>query len=310
MPTPVILRIQQQGYIRANGYQATQWAVTVPIVDPTGTPPRATDPTSLAPLFVVDTAGPQEVLRRVATLRDYQELARAELRYFDVRTLGVPGRAWFDNVTLGDTLRLIGQPPHWVQGQAPYTDWDFTVEDRSYRANGSSPGVTVGRHLTLPGYTFRAEDVGRWVDLRGFSNSAYNGLTQVVSIQGNVAIVDKVFTTNEYGSTWGFPWVGVAAAPVSGQEPRYFPVRASDLAWAIVRSGSTICSAGNGGATMRAVPPGQTLVRSVRFTALCPSLDAGADLFAATRAELARLHDEVTRNEVEFSPLVTVTEGL
>jgi len=230
MPTSVTLRIQQQGYVRSNGYQATQWAVTVPIVDPAGAPPRATDPSSFAPMFVIDTAGPREVLRRVATLRDYQELTRAEPRYFDVRTLGAAGRAWFDNVNLGDTLRLIGQPPHWVQDQAPYTDWDFIVEDVSYRVNGGVPSVAVGKSLTLAGYTFRDEDVGRWVELRGFASPSYNGLVQIVSIQGNVAIVDKTYTTNETGTTWGFPWIGVAAAPVVGLEPRYFPVRASDLA--------------------------------------------------------------------------------
>jgi len=308
MPTSVTLRIQQQGYVRSNGYQATQWAVTVPIVDPAGAPPRATDPSSFAPMFVIDTAGPREVLRRVATLRDYQELTRAELRYFDVRTLGAAGRAWFDNVNLGDTLRLIGQPPHWVQDQAPYTDWDFIVEDVSYRVNGGVPSVAVGKSLTLAGYTFRDEDVGRWVELRGFASPSYNGLVQIVSIQGNVAIVDKTYTTNETGTTWGFPWIGVAAAPVAGLEPRYFPVRASDLAWALVRGGSTICSASNGGDTRRAVPQGQTLVRSVRFTELAPSLSAGVDLFTSTRAELARLHDEATSNAIEFSPLAIVTE--
>lgn len=305
MTTPVTLRIQQQGIVRSNGYQATQWAVTVPIADPEGSTPRATDPSSLAALFVVDGSGPRELLRRVASLRDFEALPRAELRYLDVKTQGSAGRAFFDNVNLGDTLRFIGQPLHWIQPQSPYTDWDFVIDDVSYRVSGGVPSVTVGKNLILTGYTFTPEDVGRWVELRGFASSSYNGLAQIVSIRGNVAVVDKSFNTNESGSTWRFPWFRVSDAS-GGAEPRYFPTRADDLAWALVREGSTICAAGNGAATRRATGG---LVRSVRFTELAPSLDAGADLFAATRAGLARLHAEATRSDAEFATLATVTEG-
>ena len=301
-----VLRIQQQGIVRATGYQATQWAVTIPVADPEGSTPRATDPLSLAPLFVVDPTGPREVLRRVATLRDFEALPRSELEYFDVKTLGAAGRAWFDNLQLGDTLRFIGQPPHWVQLQAPYTDWDFVIDDVHYRVSGDTPSVTVGKNLILAGYTFTHEDVGRWVELRGFSSTGYNGLAQIVSIRGNVAVVDKSFTTNESGSTWGFPWFHVAPGDGSA-EPRYFPTRADDLAWALRRDGSTICSAVNGGATRRSVASG--LVRSVRFTELAPSLDAAADLFAAIRVGVARLHAETQRSSDEFAALTTVTEG-
>lgn len=309
MPTPVTLRIQQLGAVRATGYQATQWAVTVPVVDPPGDVPRATTPSSFAPLFVVDVAGPREFLRRVATLRDFAELARAELSYFEVKTLGGAGRAFFDNVQVGDTLRFIGEPAHWIQPQAPYTDWDFVVDDVTYRVSGGVPVATVGKTLALTGYRFTPDDVGRWVELRGFSSSAYNGLCQIVSIEGGLAVVDKNFTTNESGTTWGFPWVRVASDTGAGREPRYFPTRAGDLAWAVVRGGVTLCAAGNGGATGRLVPQGAALVRAARFTELAPTLEAGDDLFAATRAGLARLHAEAARDAASFSVLTTVTEG-
>lgn len=305
MPTPVTLRIQQQGYVRANGYAAVQWAVTEPIVDPPGDTPRATDPSSYAALFVVDRAGPREILARVATLRDYAEVPVAELEWFDVRTPGTPGRQWFQYLRVGDTLRVEGAP-HWVQNQTPYTTLDFEVDAISFRTSGTAPATIVGSQLTLPGYVFTPEDVGRWVELTGFTTSAYNGMTQIVSYLGNVATVDKSFGTNETGSTWRFPWAHVRSN-FTGLEKRYFPTREVNLGWQLMRDGSTIVTGTSGGASCRL--GGAPRVRSVRFTTLAPSLDAGTDVFAATRAELARLHAEATRSAESFGPLVTVTEG-
>ena len=52
------------------------------------------------PLFVVDTTGPVERLRRVASLPDFQALPRSELSVFDMRAAN--GGDWFDNVRAGD----------------------------------------------------------------------------------------------------------------------------------------------------------------------------------------------------------------
>lgn len=307
MTTPITLRIQQQGIVRSNGYQATQWAVTVPVVVAPEVTPRATDPLSYAPLFVVDTTGPREVLRRVATLKDFVALPQAELSYFEVRSLGVPGSEFFSYARAGDTLRITTQLPHWIQTQEPYADWDFIIEEVLYRATGVVPSVAVGHYLTLTGYTLTPDDVGRWLELRGFTSPSYNGMCQILGVEGDVAVVDKSFTTNETGNTWRFPWVRVAAYPTSGREPRYFPTRETNLAWSLVRSGSSVASADGGGVTSRGadVP---TLVRSVRYTELAPSLGAAADLLSATRANLARLSAEALRSGVEFETLTTVTE--
>lgn len=305
MTTPITLRIRQEGYVRANGYQAAQWAVTVPVEDPPGSTPLATDPLSYKELFVVDQTGPRDVLRRIATLQDYVALSVAELSWFDIRTPGAAGKAWFDSFNIGDTLRVSGAP-HWIQSQAPYTTYDFVVDHAEYRASGSAPVTAVGKQLTLPGYTFTPEDVGRWVELTGFTTTAYNGMTQIVSYDGSVAVVDKTFGTNETGSAWRFPWFHVQTT-FSGQEPRYFPSREENLAWALVRSSSVVCFADSGLATRRSLS--LPLVRSVRFTELAPTLGAATDLFEYTAASMARLQAEGARADTEFNTIITRTVG-
>lgn len=302
----VILRVQQQGYVRSTGYQATQWAVTVPVSVPTGSTAVATDPLSYAPLFVVDTSGETEVLRRVATLRDFAELPQLELTYFDVRTPNA--QAWFDNVQAGDTLRIMNGPAHWIQAQAPYTDHDFTVQGVFIRATGSAPQALTGRQLLLPGYTFTPDDVGRWVRLSGFTTSGYNGLTQIVSYLGNVAIVTKSFASPEVGGAWQFEYVTVRPNPLGpGYEPRYFPTRATNLPWSLYRGASLLASGAGGGASMRERK--DPLVRSVRFTHLAATLDEATALFEYVAAELDRLQANATRNNTAFTTLLTLTEG-
>lgn len=292
--------------MRSTGFQATQWAVQVPVSVPPGSPAVATDPLSYAPLFVIDTSGPIDVLRRVATLRDYASVPQAELTYFDVRTPNAEG--WFDNVTAGDTLRITNGPPHWLQAQAPYTDHDFTVQGVYIRATGSAPQVLTGRQLILPGYAFTPEDVGRWVRLAGFTTTGYNGLTQIVSYLGGVATVTKTFAGPETGGTWQFDYVSVRPNPLGpGYEPRYFPTRMHDLPWSLRRGGSPLASGTGGGVTMRERQ--DALVRSVRFTYLAPTLDAAENSFTYVAAEMARLQAEAARNDTAFTALITRTEG-
>lgn len=292
--------------MRTTGFQATQWAVQTPVAVPPGSPALATDPLSYAPLFVLDTSGPIDVLRRVATLRDYETLPQVELRYFDVKTPNA--QAWFDNVAEGDTLRITNGPPHWVQAQAPYTDHDFIVEGVYIRATGSAPQVVLGRQIVLPGYAFTPDDVGRWVRLAGFTTTGYNGLVQIVSYLGNVATVNRTFATSETGGSWQFPYVSVHPNPLgAGHEPRYFPTRATNLPWALYRAGSPLASGTGGGVTMR--ERRDTLVRSVRFTYLAPTLDAATNSFDYVAAELTRLQADAVRNNTAFTSLITRTEG-
>ena len=52
-----------------------------------------------------------------------------------------------------------------------------------------------------------------------------------------------------------------------------------------------------------------TLVRSVRFTYLAPTLDAATGSFEYVAAGLDRLQAEAARNNTAFTPLLTRTEG-
>lgn len=278
----------------------------MPVADPSGTPAVATDPGSYAPLYVIDTSGELETLRRIATLQDYQALPRSELRYFDVRTIGAAGLSWFTDLQLGDTLRISGQPAHWVQDQTPYTNWDFIIEGVAYRVSGDTPSVNIGKTLTLPGYTFTPDDIGRWVELRGFADSSYNGLTQILSYTGNVATVDKNFTTNASGTQWRFPWVWVQEV-FSGQEPRFFPTRMKNLAWARIRDGLTVASGTGGGATCRETAG--NLIRSIRHTELAPTLDEGLAILDFAYAGVQRLQREAIASGDTFQPLITRTVG-
>lgn len=302
MSVPVTIRIRQQGYIRSVGYQATEWAVTVPVSDPPSDPPIATDPLSYAPLFVVRNVGGFDSLERVATLRDLAALPQSELKYFDVR--GANGDAFFLGLLLGDTLRITTSLPYWLQDQAPYTDQDFIVAQVANRVQGTSASCFAGSLLQLPGYTFTNDDVGRWVLLNGFSNSANNGYAQILGYAGLTARVNKTFT-NDTGGAWAFPWVR-AQDSFPGLEPRYFPTRERALAWELRRGGSLVVS-GDGGATMREVE--QLLVRSVRNTTVAPTLDAAHNLFDVVRHEIADLQRDATRNNTAFTILITTTVG-
>jgi hypothetical protein len=302
MSIPVTIRIRQQGYVRITGYQATQWAVTVPVSDPPSDPPIATDPLSYAQLFVVRNVGGFDSFERIATLSDFATLPVSELKYFDVR--GAGGDSFFLGALPGDTLRITTSLPHWLQNQAPYTDQDFIIAQIANRVQGTAASCFTGSQLQLPGYTFTNDDIGRWVLLSGFANPANNGYAQILGYTGSTARVNKTFT-NDTGGTWAFPWVRVQES-FAGLEPRYFPTRERGLSWELRRGGALI-AAGGGGATMREIEA--PLVRSVRNTTISPTLDAALDLFNVVRHEIANLQRAATRNNTAFTVLITTTVG-
>lgn len=309
MATPVTLRVQQQGYLRAAGYQATQWSVTEPIAVPPGSPPVATDPSSFDALFVVDTTGPIELLRRVAKLTDFVALQRSDLRLFEPK--GIVGASLLSLAVAGDTLLVQSAPSYWFQTQAPYTTTEFLVDTVLTRASGSAPALAAGRQLTLPGYTFSDDDIGRWVLLSGFTTGGYNGYTQIVSYVGNVATINKTVVDPETGGAWAFRILRINPNVGSGLEPKYFPTRETNLGWSLHRGSPSIVSPladdTSGGVTVRTTPG--ALVRTVRFTALCSTLEDATALFGYVRASLAALQDAASVSSEDFTTLVTITEG-
>ena len=302
----MILRVQQAGYVRSTGYQATEWAVTVPIAVPDGSPPLATSPASYAPLFVVDTSGPREVLRRVATLQDYAQFDRAELDAFEATTAG-SGATLFDNARAGDTLRITPLPEHWLQEQAPYDTQDFLVSSVEVTESGSAPQAMPGNKVNFPGRVFAPADVGRWVKLLGFTTQAYNGWSQVVSYEGSVATVSRSVTTSETGGSWNFYCVKIDPQLSSGVEPRYFPTKMVNLGWELRRAGSFLTGGDSGGATRRDTP--DPVVRSVRWTELAPTAQSARAVFAACAAQLAALQASASAVGTELTTLLTLTEG-
>lgn len=273
---------------------------------PPGSTPIATDPSSFAPLFVLDTAGQIDVLRRVATLKDYAELAHLELEYIDVKTADPAVAAiLFNNSRAGDVLR-IASPPHWLQEQAPYDTGDFTLAGIPSRVFGTAPQVYTGREISLPGYVFADDDIGRWVNISGFSTSGNNGLVQILSVMGLIATTTKTFSAPQTGAAWSFPWAQINTYSGPSTEPKFFPTRTTGLAWELRRSGSPL-TAGVGGVTRRHAD--DPLVRSQRMTFLAPTLDSAVASFDYVGAALVTLQKSMALNDTAFTALLTRTVG-
>lgn len=307
MTTPITLRIQQKGYIRPQGYQAVQWAVTVPISVPPGSPPIATDPLSLATLFVVRNVGGFETFERVATPLDLNTLAPQSLVCFDIR--GAGGDVALASVLPGDKLGVLNPPSTWIVDEPPYTDAEYTIGSRGIRAQGGNASVGPSG-LTIPSYNFRPEDIGRWVYLSGFLPSGgSNGWAQILSYLGNVAQVDRVFTINETGGSWAFYFLQTDPSAVpSGSEPQYLPTAASGLTWKLMRGPSTIVATGDGGVSYRQPQPNPLSLAS-RFTYILPTAQALDDLFLVTRQQVDALQRALTLGQIQFLNTITHTIG-
>ncbi len=308
MTTPVILRVQQQGYVRPEGYQATQWALTVPLEVPPGDPALGTTPESYLPLFLVDTAGSLETLLRVTTLKDLVDYPEANLTYFEPRWGS--GYVVLRDAVAGDILRITPPPGYWLQTQEPYDDTDFEIEAVEIRTSGDNPVVALGNSLQLPGYTPSNEDIGRWVYVSGFVNNDYNGWTQIRGVQGNVLLTNKAYLGSATGTGWYFYWIKIKTDVGPTLEPRYFPTRERNLSWAHYDDDPSMVSphtTGRGGATARNAT--SRYVRTRRYTHVAPSLAAGLGVFATTRAQLEVLQASANTNGSDYSTLITVTVG-
>ena len=307
------IRLRQKGYVRAAGYQAVNWSVTVPVSDPAGSERIGTDPLRFAPIFVVRNGGGFDNLQRVATLADLANTAlpQAELRFFDVQ--GPNGDALYLNgPQAGDTLTfpgatLSGPLSYWLEDTAPYLSNVFTVKGTASRASGTLPQTLTGNRVQLSDYTFTTDDVNRWIVLSGFATTGYNGPAQILSVVGNTATLGKTISTLETGATWSFPIVEIEPVVSASLEPRYFPTRERTLAWELRRASTLITSATSGGMTLRSTE--QDLVRSVRFTAVNATMEESLNLMAVIRNGAANLQREAALENTTFTALMTSTYG-
>lgn len=305
MTTPVTLRIQQKGYIRPEGYQAIQWAVTVPISVPPGSPPIATDPSYFAYMFVVRQVGGFETFERVATLLDVTNLPPCNIVCLDLR--GVGGDVALASVVPGQTVGFTNPPSTWLTSEAPYTDTEFAVLARQTRASGGDASCgPVG--LVIPSYNFSPDDIGRWVYLSNFTDPGNNGWARIVSYLGNVAQVDRTFTSPGVSGNWAFYFVKIDPSAVpAGVEPKYFPTAAANLTWKLMQ-GATMLATGNSGVTFRE-PSSTPLSLTTRFTQILPTAQAVEDLFLVSRQQVDALQRAATQNQTAFLNTITHTIG-
>ena len=313
--TTSVIRIRQQGFVRSNGNQLSNWTVTVPVADPGGSPLLATAPPLYEALFVLSTQGPRETLARVARVQDLGVLPEAELRFFDV--LGPGGDVVFapayTNGPLGpfstDVLSFTSEDlPHWREALPPYTTGDFAVKRCAVKASGSNPLVRTGNRLILQGYRFTSSDVGRWVSLSGFTTATYNGLARIVWVDGDVAVIDKTVTSNEAGTSWLMPWIEIETRPSLSLEPRFFPTREQNIPWSLVRGGTVIASGASGGYTSRGTDA--ALVRSRRWTGIYATEVEATNAATVIRNGAYNLSAAAEVLDSGFLPLTTSTYGV
>lgn len=280
-----IIELHQERTPRPEGWQLTQW------VDPT------TTPDVLEALFVVRATGPLEALEGIATLPDCAALAVNPLACFEPR--GTNGGALLAALP-NDVLRITTVLPHWLQVDAPYDDMDFVVAGVASRVAGTGAALAVGGGLTLDGYAWTDEDLGRWVYLLGFATPGNNGFTQVIAVAGGAAVVDKVVAVGEASTgAWAFRWL-VAY-------DRDFPTRRDGLAWALYRDAGLVTS-GDNGSTRRA-DPGAARFRTARWTSVEASLDAALALAAVVRAGARRLQVDAGATAATVPVVITTTFG-
>jgi len=304
MSTPVTLRIRQQGFIRSQGYQTTQWAVTVPISDPLSDPPIATDPLTYAPLFIIRNSNGIETLERVSTLLDYEKIPNKELEFFDIK--GTYTNNPFELAIPGDLIKITSNLSYWIQPEAPYSTMEFEILQQLNRAQGTGANCFSGSNqLQLNGYSFTNSDIGRLVKLAGFAVPGNNGYARIMNVVGNTATTNKTFIANDTGASWAFPWFKIRSS-FSGLEPRFFPTKEVDLKWELKRSSLILCS-GSGGETDR--NNSEVLSRSVRCTELLPTLDSSEKLFSYVRGQVNTLQRNAAINNSAFTVLITYTVG-
>jgi hypothetical protein len=287
----VRIELKQEGVIRAEGYQVTQWVTTLA---------SATDPASYASLFVLRKTAGAESFERVATMRDLVAYPANELKYFDAKKAG--GDAILSALP-GDILTINPALDYWLQAGAPYADCQFFVDGVEVLSEGLAPLALPGNRVQLPGATLTADDVGRWVTLSGFATAAYNGPAQILAYAGSTATVSTVISTPDTGSVWQFRRVRIATDVGAGFEPRYFPTLESNLHWTLTRGGTTI-AAGAFGATSRQDPT-LALYRARRVTTVELTLDAATALMSVVQNAVSLLQGAAAQNGASFSGVQT-----
>lgn len=306
----VVLRLRQRGYVRAAGYQAIQWMVTVPVSDPITDPLIGTSPLSFASLFLIRKSENIEFLERVCITSDFPNYQINNLIYFEPK--GLNGDLLLNDMLPDDELifpdTLTGRLSYWLEDDAPYNTNSFKILQRTIRKQGTQPQILTGSKLILPGYHFTNNDIDRWVYLNGMATPSYNNFARIISFTGDTATINKPTTTNEAGSSWLFPVIEINPLVDSLTEPKFFPTKEQNLSWQLKRAGNLLLTNTNGGATLRQNED-LDIFRVARFTSLMSNKNTALGLFGATRREVELLQKAAQDLNTNFTNLITSTYG-
>lgn len=289
-----VIRLFQEGVVRPEGYQLSQWVATYP---------ESASTDALQALFVFRKTSSGEAFERVATLTDCVAYPVNEINAFEI--FGPDGITMFV-LAAGQQLVVPRGVDHWLQQDAPYDDRWFEIAGFSDK-NGVNPRLLVGNVLSLPDYEFTPGDTGRCFQLAGFGNSAYNAVVCVRQILGkSTAHVGFVAapTTSVDGTATGASWktriVHVTRDVDPAQEPRYFPTVERGLEWEIHDATRSSRLAYGKGLSTRRENDGFPVYRSVRVTTVEPSSDMAVARRAVVRAAVSRLQRGAAVIETEF----------
>jgi len=260
----------------------------------------------LQPLFLIRSTVNGEKFERITTLQDLQGYQQNELVYFEPRKTG--GHVLFDAIP-GDEIALNPTPSYWQQVNPPYNPPRFFLASVALEV-GSHPEAIAQDQMRFPGVTLTEDYIGRWVEVNGFTRTAYNSRWEILGYTGDIASVRRlgssgtIITVGETSTgTFSFGRWRINALPPGVTEYVTFPTKISDRPWILYTSTHTIKAIGNYGGTQRMHKDLQ-LFRSVRMTTLEPSLDAALNRMDVIRRAVETLSYDSNQNSTSFSTTV------
>lgn len=289
-----VIRLFQEGVVRPEGYQLSQWVAVYP---------ENVSTDALQALFVFRKTSSGEAFERVASLTDFVAYPVNEINAFEI--YGPDGINMF-SLAAGQQLLIPHRVDHWLQQDPPYANAWFEVASFSDK-NGVNPQLLVGNVLSLSDYEFTPDDTGRCFQLAGFGNSTYNAVAYVRQILGRstarvgfIAAPGTSVGGTATGASWKTRIVHVTTNVDPAQEPRYFPTVERGLEWEIYDAARLNRLAFGKGLSTRRENDGFAVYRSVRVTTMEPSSEAAVARRAVVRAAVARLQQGAAVVETEF----------
>lgn len=294
----VKLRLYQEGNIRINGFQTTEWIDS----NPSFTTPAYKEPFILRK----NGYGIADGFSRVAVPADFGQLLVNPLIALDVKG---PFTVYTTPV-VGDVLRVQAENfPQWVtttliNGQSytltgdGYMEFVISgVQPFRGKQTGDAPPSVTGHAVTVSNYQFSDEDIGRQLVLSGFNNGPNNVTSTILSTFAGQATVDNVvpFVTESGTSsaTWTFN-----RFLVNSNKP--FPRIEGSFPWQVRSTAtSTIIVNSPMGFVMRQNPD-LVEFRDDRLTMINATMDIAQDHFTLVKSYLSSLQQQLSQVDTAF----------